>query len=661
MSRFFTRPLTEIERALRACRGSFALVAALSFCTNLLALTMPLYLLHVYDHVLASRSLDTLLMLSIIAVAAILLTSVLEGLRKEMLARVGTWLDDVLQPTVLAAAVDEAQRNNPTGASQAWRDLANLRSFFGGSAAVSLFDLPWTPIFVLAMVLLHPLLGLFGIIGAVVLFLLALANEGLTRRPLGIASAAIASTQHRLDALLRNAEAISAMGMLPGVARMLQKEQMEAREAQRSANQRSAAIQSVSKFVRMFTQILVMATATWLVINRDVSPAAIFVCSILLGRALGPVESAIGTWKAVTAVRLGYQRLHRMMTQSQDAHHAMELPPPVGRLDIETVSYLPPGADYAVVRRVNLSVQPGEVIGVIGPSGAGKSTLGRLIAGTLQPSAGHVRLDGADIAIWLAAGGHRHLGYLPQNVELFDASVRENISRLQQSDPEPIIAAAKLVGLHDTIMRLPRGYDTNIGEGGMRLSGGQRQRVGLARAFFGEPKLVVLDEPNAALDAEGEEALRVAVETMRARGTTIVIIAQRLGILSAADKVLILNGGAIDAFGDRRDVVAKIKLGHTAIPVKKQPVINGSLAQVPANDTAARKPGPSAAPGAAKIAAAASAGPVASRTRDAAVERRDVADLPRPRLPRIADFDVVPSHSPEQGTTQKAAAGGSRS
>jgi PrtD family type I secretion system ABC transporter len=564
---------TEIEQAFHLCKASLVLVFVLSFFVNLLALTVPLYLLQIYDHVLASRSFDTLVMLTLIVVVALAVHAVLETLRRAMLARIGTWLDDRLQAPVLIAAVQSALRGNPAGAAQAWRDVSGLRSFFGGTACTALFDLPWTPIFILTMVLVHPLLGAIGLIASVILFGLAMLNELATRRLFAQSSATWVESQHRFESLLRNVEAISAMGMLPGVARLLHQDQSGAREAQLAATSRSASIQALARFVRFLAQVIVMACAAWLVILHDLSPAAIFATSILLGRSLGPVEGAIGTWKAVTGVRLGYGRLRKIMAASPRPRKAMALPRPNGQLSVEQVTFVPPGADTPALRRLSFVINPGEILGVVGLSGAGKSTLGRLIAGTIAPTAGHVRLDGADVGIWLASGGHHYLGYLPQDIELFGGTVRDNIARLQEARSEDVIAAAAMVGLHEAIMRLPQGYETDIGEGGMRLSGGQRQRLGLARALFGQPRLIVLDEPNASLDPEGEDALRNAIQEMRGRGSTIVIIAQRLGVLNMADKILVLDNGRMDAFGSRQEVAGKIRSGRTSIPVRRPQII----------------------------------------------------------------------------------------
>lgn len=572
-SRIKSGAITDVERAFNLCRGSLLLVFILSFFVNLLALTVPLYLLQVYDHVLSSRSIDTLVMLTLIVVVALAVHAVLEALRRAMLARVGIWLDDRLQAPVLIAATQSAMRSDVATAAQAWRDIGGLRSFFGGTACTALFDLPWAPIFILAMLIVHPLLGAIGLIASLVLFGLALLNEMVTRKPAARSSAAWIESQHRFEALLRNIEVISAMGMLPGVARLLHDDQSNAKQAQLSSAGRAAAIQALARFIRLFAQVTVMACAAWLVILNAVSPAAIFATSILLGRSLAPVEGAIGTWKAVSGVRLGYARLKKMMAAAPQSRNQMELPRPNGQLSVEQVTFIPPGATAPALRRLTFAINPGEVLGVVGPSGAGKSTLGRLIAGTITPSAGNVRLDSADMGIWLAAGGHRHLGYLPQDVQLFGGSVRDNIARLQDASAEEVIAAASLVGLHETIMRFPDGYETDIGEGGMRLSGGQRQRLGLARAFFRNPRLIILDEPNASLDFDGEEALRQAIQEMRRRGATLVVIAQRLGILNMSDKVLVLADGRMNAFGDRRDVASKIRNGRTILPARRPQII----------------------------------------------------------------------------------------
>lgn len=575
---------TEIQRAIKLCRTSFVLVLVFSFCVNLLALAMPLYLMQVYDTVLPSRSTDTLIMLTLIVVAALAVSAALDGIRRGMLGRIGVWLDDRLQIPVLAAAFQSGLRNDSAGGSQAWRDLATVRGFLGGSGIIPLLDAPWSPIFIGALFLVHPAVGWIGTVGAILLLSLALLNEMVTRSPMAKASAAQVKSQHRLDSMMRNAEAINAMGMLNGAARLLTTDRLAARDAQTSAARRSAIIMTLSRFLRGGIQVAMMGAMAWLVIGLEASPGAIFAAAILLSRALAPVEGAIGTWKSLTQARLAYRRMIKLLNGLPEGTPAMVLPRPEGSVTVDRAFFIPPGAERAILRGVSLTLLPGEVLGILGPSGAGKSTLGRLLAGTSMPSGGSVRLDGADMGVWLAAEGGRYFGYLPQDVELFDGTVRENISRLQDAEPEDVIAAAKLVGIHEMIMHLPKGYETNIGEGGVKLSGGQRQRVGLARAFFGEPALVVLDEPNASLDREGEEALCGAIEYMKAAGTTIIVIAHRLRIVNIADKLLVLRDGTMSVIGERSDILMRLNGGKSRTRARAEDVdkaLPGSSGTVP--------------------------------------------------------------------------------
>jgi PrtD family type I secretion system ABC transporter len=569
-------PMTELQRAFRACRASLAVIVVFSFCVNLLMLAVPIYMLQLYDRVLTSRSIDTLVMLTGIVLVALGIFAVLDTARREMLARIGDWLDERLQSPVLTAAFHSALRNDAATAVQAWRDLAGLRTFFSGTGIAAVLDAPWAPMFVAALFLVHPVLGMIGVAGAAVLLSLALLNEAVTRAPATRANVAWSKGNHRLETVLRNAEVTTAMGMFDGAVRRLRNDYAQAKEEQASAGRRGRIIQGLSKTCRHTVQVVIMAAAAWLVISHSVSPGAIFAAAVLLGRAMGPFENAIASWKSLTSARLSYRRLTTILANVPRPRDRMPLPSPAGLLTIEKVSFIPSGAETPILNRISLTLAPGEVLGITGPSGAGKSTLARLIAGTLTPIAGHVRLDGADISVWLNAGGSRYLGYLPQDVELFEGSVRDNISRLADADPEQVVATAKLVRLHDTIMRLPQGYDTEIGEGGSRLSGGERQRLGLARALFGAPRLVVLDEPNANLDTEGELALISAVEQLREAGTTIVIVAHRPSILRVADKLLVLRNGSISAFGESDAVIAKLNARRNAAAAKR----NQAIAQV---------------------------------------------------------------------------------
>jgi PrtD family type I secretion system ABC transporter len=580
----------EIERAMQLSRGPLALVMALSLGINVLALAMPLYLMHVYDHVLSPRSIDTLIMLTLIMFVILAFNSALEALRKELLLRLGAWIEDRVQPSLLVASIAAAQRHDPAAATLAWRDIASIRGFLTGGGVLTLFDAPCTPIFFLAMVAVHPMLGMLGICGAAVLLALALLHEEITRRPLALANGAAGGVQRRLDAMLRSADSVIAMGMLPGLAQLLSRDQGEARAANEIVNARSSWVQSVSRFFRALIQVLVMATATMLVMRNDASAAAIFACSLLLARAMTPVENAISTWRSLTAARGAYLRLKKLVGATPIVGQSMPLPAAAGEIALEQVSMFVPGNEAPALARVSLRLAAGEMLGVVGASGSGKSSLARAIAGTVRPSSGRIRIDGVEQALWLAGGQGRQVGFLPQEVEVFAGTLRRNIARLEEGEPEAIVAAARLAGLHELIVRLPRGYDTVVGEGGMPLSAGLRKRLGLARAFYGEPRLVVLDEPEASLDPDGEETMLRAIGRLKARGATIVVIAQRMGVIAQADKLLVMQRGAIDAFGGRDEILQRIKLGQTALRRRRPVAVPNPVATDPA--LPATEPGP---------------------------------------------------------------------
>jgi PrtD family type I secretion system ABC transporter len=549
---------SEIHRVLKASTKAFAAIAGLSLAMNLLVMASPLYMMQIFDRVLSSRSLDTLVMLTLIVSLAFAVQSLVDAIRSLMLSRIGAWLEERMGPGVLGAAVRTTLRGGGGAAAQGMGDLATLRGFLTGQSILPLMDLPWAVLFLLALFALHPLLGAVGLVGGFLLFGLALVNDVVVRRPLSRAGVAASRASHGSGAALRNAEVIRAMGMLEGVVRLWRREALAAGAEQIAAGQRGAAVLAVSKFFRLAVQTAIMAVGAYLVIEHDLSPGAMFASSFLLGRALAPVENAIATWRSLVAARLAYRRLDKLLAAMPQAPRAMALPPPQGALRLERVSYVPPGAAAPTLSGVSLALQPGEMLGVIGPSAAGKSTLARLIAGAWAPSAGEVRLDGGSIGLWLDSGGSQHLGYLPQDIELFAGSVRDNIARLGDADPDAIVEAAKLAGLHETVMRLPRGYDTDIGEGGAHLSGGQRQRVGLARALFGAPRLIVLDEPDAHLDHAGDAALHDAIASAKRRGATVIVVAHRAAVLSLADKLLVLRDGMIERFGPRTEVMAAL-------------------------------------------------------------------------------------------------------
>ena len=549
---------TLLRETLAASRGGFAAVAVFSLFINVLMLTAPLYMLQLFDRVLTSRSVETLVMLTLIAGAALLALAALDALRGTTLVRIGTWLDGRIGGPVLAASITAAVRKGDGATVQGLRDLSTLRTFLTGPGIFPVMDAPWTPIFIAVIFMLHPILGWISLAGALLLFGLAFSNEVATRRLLGRAGGVSVAALHQAEAAVRNANAVEAMGMMPALVGRWHARNVEALALQSGASMRSGGITALSKFARLALQIGVLGTGAWLVILNELTPGAMIAGSILMSRALAPVEQAIGTWRSMIAARGAYERVREQLDESAPRGQAMPLPPPSGRLTVERMSFVHPGAEAPSLRAVSFQLQPGETLGLIGPTAAGKTTLGQLLVGNLVPRAGHVRLDAMDVAQWEAEDLGRHIGYLPQDVELFGGTVRENIARMEKGEADAVVAAARLAGVHDMTLRLPKGYDTEIGEGGAALSGGQRQRIALARAVYGSPRLIVLDEPNANLDGEGEEALVKAIGVLRENRVSIVVIAHRPSILQTADKILVLRAGAVQDLGPRDEVLAKL-------------------------------------------------------------------------------------------------------
>ena len=549
------RPQTPLEMGLRACAGSLALVFVYGCSYNLLLLAPSIYLLQIYDRVLSSRSADTLLMLTLIVAFAVVIGGVLDALRRAALGRIGGWLDDRLRPCVLAACFEHAHRSDPARASEAYRDLAMLRQFAESGACPMLFDVLWSPLFLAVLFLVHPLLGAIGAASAILLLGLGFAGNVFTAPGLARSTAALARSHARFGIAVGNLHVIKAMGMLDGAARLVQQAALDARNAHDLVQRRNEVIMLISKPVRSLAQVLIMGAAAWLVLEQLRSPGIIFATSLLFGRALAPIEGAVAGWKAFALALAAYRRLNGVMTA---ATQIATLEPPAERpnsgLVVDKVGVVAPGSNHLILKGVSFRLRPGECLGIIGPSGSGKSVLGRILAGVFSPTMGSVLLDNADVLFARDAGGERRLGYLPQDIDLFGETVKDIIARLNDADLHKVVAAAKLTGLHETIVRLPQAYDTIVVGGGTNLSRGFRQHLGLARAFFGNPRLVILDEPNASLDSLGERMLSQAIERMKAANTTVIIITHRIGVLAATDKIAIMQGGTIAAFGDSKDI-----------------------------------------------------------------------------------------------------------
>ncbi|MGZ5871946.1 MAG: type I secretion system permease/ATPase [Bradyrhizobium sp.] len=548
-------PQTPLQAALRACAGALGLVLAYSCSYNLLLLAPSIYLLQIYDRVLSSRSADTLLMLTLIVAFTVVVGGVLDALRRAALGRIGEWLEDELHPAVLSACFEYAYRADRTRASEAYRDLTTLRQFAESGACSMLFDVLWTPLFLGVLFLVHPLLGGIAAVSALLQSGLAMAGDRFTEGPLARSAAALTRSHGRFGMAVGNVHVIKAMGMLDGAARLVRQAAQDARSEHEVVQRRNEIVMLISKPARALAQVLIMGAAAWLVLEQSRSPAIIFATSLLFGRALAPIEGAIAGWKAFAVALIAYRRLDGIMAAVTPVVNIKAFSDrPKGSLIVNNVGASMPDSGYLMLKGVSFHLAPGECLGIIGPSGSGKSTLGKIIAGISAPTAGSVLLDGIDVLAVRDSGGGRRLGYLPQDIDLFGETVKNIIARLDDADLQKVIEAAKLAGLHETIVQLPQSYDTVVVGGGADLSRGFRQRLGLARALFGDPHLVVLDEPNASLDYLGECVLFEAIERMKAANTTVIIITHRMGILAATNKIAIMQGGAVTAFGDSKEV-----------------------------------------------------------------------------------------------------------
>ncbi len=569
-AKHLTSQQTSLQEALRKVRTGFIAVAVFSFFLNLLMLATPLYMIQVFQRVLGSGHLPTLFYLTVVTVFAILILGLLHTIRSWILSRISSWLSGVLSGRLLSASLTSALAGKTSGA-QPLRELGQMQAFIGGQGITALFDSPWVPVFVAVIWLMHPWLGMLAAASAVALFVLALVNELLTRKPQGEASREQSGAYRFAEASLRNAEAVQAMGMMPGLLARWHELNAGALDKQETASSRSAMILGLSRFVRLSVQVGVLGLGAMLVLRAELTPGQMIAASILLGRALAPVEQSIAAWRTFITARTSYVRLQELLHASPEVPPAIMLPPPQGHIHVENLSFKPPGAENLVLQRVAFALAPGESLGIVGPSAAGKSTLCRLLVGIWPPTLGSVRLDSAEVHAWNREEFGRYVGYLPQDVELFAGTVRQNIARMTEASDEDVINTAKLAEVHDMILRLPNGYDTQIGEGGAILSGGQRQRIGLARALFRQPKVVVLDEPNANLDRIGEAALVRTLQALKQRGTTIVMVVHHATMLENADKLLILREGKMDAFGPRNEVLAHMNRSEPAQRARPKP------------------------------------------------------------------------------------------
>ncbi|EHE5688045.1 type I secretion system permease/ATPase [Salmonella enterica] len=553
-------PRNEIADAIRTRTRVFWSIGIFTAFINLLMLVPSVYMLQVYDRVLPSRNEITLLMLTLIMLGMFAMMSLLEYIRSMVVICISNQLDMRLNTRVYTAVYEANIKNGSSDAGQMLNDLTNLRQFLTGSALFTFFDVPWFPVYLSVIFLFNPWLGLFALLGALLLISLAVINEFVSKKPLAEASKLSIVSGNLASTNLRNAEVIEALGMLPNLRHRWFDLHQQFLSSQRIASERSGRVSAVTKFVRMSLQSLVLGLGGWLAIDGHITPGMMIAGSILMGRTLAPIEQVINVWKSYSAARLSYDRLVRLLETYPQRSTGMSLPRPEGVVSVEGVSATPPGSSEAVVlHNVSFGIQPGDVLGIIGPSASGKSTLARVLVGVWPVSEGTVRLDNSDIYQWDKSELGPYIGYLPQDIELFAGTIAENIARFNDIDSEKVIEAAKLAGVHELILRFPDGYNTVLGSSGVGLSGGQKQRIGLARALYGIPSLAVLDEPDSSLDDAGKKALDQAITSLRRRNKTVILITHRTSLLSMTSKLLLLVNGNVNAFGPTQQVLQRLK------------------------------------------------------------------------------------------------------
>lgn len=571
---------------LKKFRLYFVFAAIFSFSVNMLLLVPSLYMLQTYDRVLGSRSLETLYMLTLILAVALLVMGGLEMVRSRLLVKANNAMDAMLSPHLLHRMLANATAPEGNRYATGMQDINTIKTFLTGPSIFGLFDAPWMPVYLLILYMMSPLLFAIALGGSFLMLLLTGATSVLTKEPMKEASLAGRKASSYVASALRNAEVVNAMGMVGGVTRRWAAFNTRAVAMQTSASNRAGTVSGMTKFVRQFLQSLMLGAGAYLVItSTGFTSGMMIVGTIILGKALTPIESIIASWNVLFEAKGAYARLDEFLKAQMAEPPHMQLPPPTGKIQLEKVVFSLKQPEKAILKDVSFALEAGESLGIIGPSAAGKSSLARVLTGVWTPVAGAVRLDGADLATWSGEELGRYLGYLPQDVELFEGSIAENIARLGDAETDMVIAAARLAGVHDMILQMPSGYDTQIGTGGAVLSGGQRQRIGLARALFGMPRLVVLDEPNASLDADGEKALLAALQHLKQANCTTIVITHKVPLLAAVDKLLVMQGGAVAAFGPREEVLGQImKLQQAAAAAAAQPAAAAFQVQLAAQN-----------------------------------------------------------------------------
>lgn len=564
-------------KALGDYKSILISVGCFTALINVLMLVPSIYMLQVYDRVLSSQNETTLAMLSLMVVGFFVFIGLLEVVRSFIVIRIGSQLERRFNLRVYQAAFERNLFKGEGNAGQSLGDLTHIRQFVTGPALFAFFDAPWFPVYLFVIYLFNVWLGVLATAGALLLIALACLNEYMTKKPLGEAAGFSQQSSQLATSHLHNAETIQAMGMLGSLRKRWFQVHSRFLGLQNQASDTGAVISSLSKTLRLCLQSLVLGLGALLVIKGDMTAGMMIAGSILMGRVLSPIDQLIAVWKQWSGAKLAYRRLDALLQAFPPSDDAMALPAPKGQITFEQVSAGPPGQRAATLHMVNFNLGAGEVLGVLGASGSGKSTLARVLVGVWPTLGGTVRLDGADIHRWNRDQLGPYIGYLPQDIELFSGSIAENIARFSEADAQKVVAAAQQAGVHEMILRLPQGYDTQLGEDGSGLSGGQKQRVALARAMYGTPSLVVLDEPNSNLDTVGEAALASAIAQLKAQGTTVVLVTHRSSVLAQADKLLVLNEGRLQAFGPSQDVLKALSGAANEQPREKPAQAPGGL------------------------------------------------------------------------------------
>ena len=554
-----------LKQAYAGSKSAVLAAAGFSFALNFLSLAMPLFTMQLYNRVLLSGSGATLAVICIAALSALGAAALLEDVRSRLLVSFGCRFDAQFSAPLFARLVESSVRTGGLSSAQALRDLDVLRQVMTGGGTLALLDLPWAPLFIIACGFLHPLLGLVSLVGALALLGLAMLNQQIVAEPLADSARSGEASYGLTEAVMRNAEVVQAMGMLPAILADWRRLRLTMMHRQALASMRNANISGLIKFFRYALQVAIFSTGAWLVIEQKMSPGAMFAASLLTARALTPIDQVVGVWRQLVTGQAALERVQSAFA-APPRPSAMPLPNPLGKVSAEGLTYVAEGGRAPILANVNFVLEPGESVGIVGASAAGKSTLARLIVGAIKPTSGVVRLDDGDVYSWdREAFGHA-VGYLPQDVELFDGTIRDNICRFRACEPEQIVLAARMAGAHELILRMPNGYETVIGGTGATLSGGQRQRIGLARAVFGDPRLVVLDEPNSSLDGEGEAALAQLLGRLKTRGASVIMIAHKPSALAGLDKVMVLMNGGLAAMGPVAQILPMIAPGYRAQP-----------------------------------------------------------------------------------------------